>query len=440
MRSRYVAIPLVYYYMFFCVDVAKGEIKSANCKSAELLAEKVTLDREVASLKSEVQNLKSQAVSHLIEVAEKSALERNLSSLQQELDLLKRSTQLTQAAQKKSQVEDEISQNKLKSLQAELEEERSQRLRTEELFQKASTDWESKKTTFELRSNTFRNKLRVTMEQLKACQAELHEFHTSGGPEPRLTPVRPGRKGFAKKSLKLSSIQKQDADSMIGTPGEMPAAKKVKRVLTLPGDKSTFSITPYLNRASSVVVESPHSETGHINVSRQKQNSFDHLDDHGEANDNAVFTRPPAPLAQPKSHVIGPRAKPSKNVSSMRIRRISPSLEDVSELAENDEIDPLLDEKSTRTIAEAPKQSNDHLLLADPIRKSAEIQKRKRKVLGGRLHEPMLDDSRNKGLEGDQTRGFREACPAQLSLTSRRTFGAISPLKSKMRPMLDAVA
>ena len=387
------------------------------------LAEKVGLDCEVTSLRSELQSLKSQAASHSIELAEKLALERNLSSLQQDLENLKRSTQVAEATQKISQLEDERLQNKLRSLQAEIEEERCQRLRTEELFQKASSDWESKKTTLESRSNTFRNKLRITMEQLKACQTELHNVQASRPSEPGPLAGGPGRKGLAKASLKRDFVPQPDADSMIGTPGDMPAAKKTKRGFTLPGDKSTFSITPYLNRASSVALESPGSETDHNTGLRQKQQSYDHLDDQGEPDDAVVFAKSTAQNAQSKTRVIGNRGKSSTKASLMRMSRRSPSLEDVSELEENQN-DPLLVDKPKHTVADALKRPKDSSLLHETVRKGIEVQKRKRKVLTGRIRESVIEDARNSALGGGRT----------------GNFGTISPLKAKRKQGVDITA
>lgn len=391
-------------------------MRSVKSNSAVLLAEKAALDCEIASLRDEVQNLKSQAGLHQTVLLENLALERRLASLQQELETLKRSTQ---AAQQVSQLEDERLQNQLKSLGAELDGERYQRVRAEENTQKVSSEWESKYTTLELRSNSFRNKLRVTMEQLKACQAELRDSHTNGPSEPGPLVTGPGRKGFAKPSLKRSSVQQLDADSMIGTPGDMPAAKKTKRGLTLPGDKSAFSITPFLNRASSVALESPSSEVGHITSLRQKEKSYDHLDDQGESDEAVInvsketraiskITGPPAQAAQPKPRAIGSRGKPNTKTSLMRNSRISLSLEDVSETEENDQNDPLLVDRTTH--------------------KSAEEQRRKRKVFAGRLHKPALKD--------DQTRKLATVGREQMPPTSASTFGVISPLKRKRKPVL----
>ena len=376
------------------------------------------MESEIASLRGEVRTLKSQVEVHQNILLEKLVLERRLSSLQQDLETLKRSTQLAQAAQQVAQSEDERLQNKIKILEVQLDEERSQRMQAEESTQKVSSMWESKYTTLEQRSNSFRAKLRVSMDQLKACQAESREIRANGPSEPGPLATGPGRKGFAKPSLKRNSVQ-QDADSMIGTPGDMPAAKKTKKNLTLPGDKSAFSITPFLNRASSVALDSPPSEVGDIDGLGQKQKSYDHLDDQEEPDEPMInsaegslaiskLIRPHAQAAQPKRRAINSKANTNTKTSLMRNSKISLSLEDVSEIEENDLNDPLLVDKT--------------------VHKNAEKQQKNRKVLTGRLHNPVFN--------GDQTRKLATTGREKMPPTSASTFGAISPLKRKRKPVI----
>lgn len=347
-------------------------------------------------------------------LSEKSALERRLSSLEQESEAFKRSAQVAQAAQQALQLEDERLQRQVRSLEAELDEERNQRMQAEERSEKVSSVWETKYTALEQRSNSFRAKLRVTMEQLKACRAELRDSRVSGPSEPGPLVIGAGKKGFAKPSLKRNSVQQQDADSMIGTPGDLPAAKKAKRSLALPGDKSAFSITPYLNRASSVALDSPPSDVGPIDGLRQKQKSYDHLDDQGEADGTTAnkvkgphaisqLTRPHPKAAQPKNHAIGSKGSTNTKPPLMRNSKISLSLEDVSETEENDLNDPLLVDKT--------------------IHKSAETERRKRKVLTSRLHKP--------AFKNEQPRKLGAIGKEQMRPPSASNFGAISPLKRK---------
>jgi hypothetical protein len=202
----------------------------------------------------------------------------------------------------------------------------------------------------------------------------------------------------------------------------MPAAKKIKKVLALPGDKSAFSITPFLNRASSAGLESPH---GHIvpNIGfDHKEKSYDHLDDQVEPDETPVnrikakqpvskITRLPAQVTQVEPCETGRKVVPSKKASSTRNSRISLSLENVSEAEENTE-DPLLLSKTTRLITEAP-------------------EKRRRKEWAGSLRKPILDDAENINRKNDITTNIAKLGPKGMPQTTASTFGRISPLKKK---------
>jgi 21S rRNA (uridine2791-2'-O)-methyltransferase len=369
-----------------------------------LVAEKLSLASELASLRAEIQHLKSQVASNQALLSQKLALEGDLSSLQQDLETLRRSAQIAQTAQQRTNSENERLENRISILEAELAEERLQREKNERNAQKASSDWESTKTSLESHLNVSRNKLRVATEKLKTCRFELNDSRNTVGPSDlgSLDADR-GRGGTIKPSLKRNSVQQLDADSMIGTPGDMPAAKKIKKGLALPGDKSAFSITPFLNRASGAGLESPHGHIGPNIGFGDKEKSYDHLDDQVETDETPVnrikakqpvskTTRLPAQVTQVESCETGRKVISNKKGSSTRKSRISHSLENVSEAEENTE-DPLLLSKTTRLVTDVP-------------------EKRKRRVWAGSLLKPV---------------------PKEILQTTASTFGYISPLKKNKR-------
>jgi regulator of replication initiation timing len=389
-----------------------------------LVAEKLSLASELASLRAEIQHLKSQVASNQALLSQKLALERDLSSLQQDLETLRRSAQIAQTAQQRTNSENERLENRISILEAELAEQRLQREKNERNAQKASSDWESTKTSLESRLNVSRNKLRVATEQLKTCRFELNDSRNTVGPsDPGSLDADRGRGGMIKPSLKRNSVQQLDADSMIGTPGDMPAAKKIKKGLALPGDKSAFSITPFLNRASGAGLESPHGHIGPNIGFGDKEKSYDHLDqvETDETPVNRIkakqpvskITRLPAQVTQVESCETGRKVISNKKGSSTRKSRISLSLENVSEAEENTE-DPLLLSKTTHLVTDVP-------------------EKRKRKVWAGSLLKPVLDDAENINRKNDKTSNFARLGPIEILQTTASTFGHISPLKKKKR-------
>lgn len=225
--------------------------------------EKLALTREVSNLKPEIEHLRSQATSHQSVLSEKLALQRQLSSVQVELETERRALQRTQAKESKQSEEDAKLEAQLDDLRKELSKEKRENQRREKEAKKEATEWAGQKSIFESKLDAFRGKLRTTKEQLKEAQTELQDAQASaqisrqGGPEGNASEAND-------KKPRKRTIARFDPDATIGTPGAIPAAKRNKRSSTLPGDKSTFSITPFLNRTTSVAPESPKNTNAPI--------------------------------------------------------------------------------------------------------------------------------------------------------------------------------
>lgn len=223
--------------------------------STKLLTEKLALAREVATLRPEIEHLRSQAASHQSALSEKLALQRQLSSVQVELETEKRALKRTQAKDSRGGDEDARLESELEALKKDLAKERRDNQRVARDAQKQAAEWEGQKTIFESKLDAFRNKLRSTKEQLKEARAELHESQASF--KPSQSPAG-GEKAFAKPIKR--AVARFDPDATIGTPGVSHAAKRGRQSSAVPGDKSTFSITPFLNRASNIGLSSPMEE------------------------------------------------------------------------------------------------------------------------------------------------------------------------------------
>lgn len=257
----------------------------------------------MSTLKPELEHLRSQDASYQNTLSEKLALQRQVTTLQVELEtanhalqraLAKETESKTQDAAYSAQIEElrslwntekrerEILEKEAKKAEtyetesktqdaahlAEIEELRSlwnkekrERERLEEEAKKAETDWEARKSVLDDKLNQFRNKLKTTKEKLKDTEGELQKAQAAAAAAvPRaVANVEPGRKlDKPARNVRKRPAAQMDPDSAIGTPGEGMAAKRGKRASsTVPGDKSTFSITPYLNRTASVAPESP---------------------------------------------------------------------------------------------------------------------------------------------------------------------------------------
>lgn len=411
--------------------------------STRLLTEKLTLARELSALKPEVDHLRSQAASYQSLLAEKLSLQRQLSTLQVELETEKRATQRALAKEGRSQAEDARLESRLESLQADLAKERRERQMVERKAQKDTNESENRITTLESRLDAFRNKLKSTKEQLKEAQISLQTAQAS-------QPTKPSRASSSVNSItslagkpRKRAAAQIDADTMIGTPGDLPAAKKSKQASTLIGEKSTFSITPFLNRTASVAPESPPSDPAsgddqeHIRDLDRLSSNTNHKAtseaitdpvDMPDVTKHVVQEQRPGILENAKTCKINSRAPPARK------KKAAPTLEQVAE--ENNE-----NGGSTMSTSENAVTKD---ISEEMSRGGLEMKRRKRKLLGGGLGKTLFDEDEGDALKGDRAmlggvRGFGTLGKGGLGASSfgpRKaigptvsTFGAISPLK-----------
>lgn len=389
-----------------------------------------------------MEHLRSQVAVNQSLLSEKLALQRQLSAIQVELETERRSAQRAHAKQGKLQAEDAKLEIQIESLQADVLRERLQKERSEREFQKAQTDWDNKQTTLESRLNTFRNKLRITKEQLKDAETQLKKFQLSDDGMPSRSAICT-RNDKSEIPRKQGTSQFED-DSTIGTPGNPRIMKKTKKGVTLPGDKSTFSITPFLNRASSVALESPN-EPDNKDHDEDMRASDDPLNDQGEKVQSAsIVTTSTNETHRKSGGAIRTRklgiartmqiGNPSSVTFSTRNHKIITSLEKVNEREEENE----------NVATSVPRTKTPHAE-GDPARVPGEnlnIQK-KRKLLGPGLDKARFEDGEEATIKECQ-RFLKKQNVAKkkpvvcfnpdslVGITSSATvFRAISPLKSK---------
>ena len=413
--------------------------------STKLLTEKLSLSRELASLRPELEHLKSQAAAHQSILAEKLSLQRQLSTTQVELENEKRATQRALSREVGKQNRDAELEAQVDSLQADLAKERRERQKVEREAQKVTTEFDGKKTILDSRLDAFRNKLRMTKEQLKETQEELQAARASARAQ---TGVKSGTEAIpeAIRNPRKRSLAQIDTDAAIGTPGILPAAKKSKRGSTLPGDKSTFSITPFLNRTMSIAPESPPTEQPTIEPAQEGAD-----DDAAQA--TSAPTRDVSPSAQPAKKIV--KKEPKKNAATKKPvvliaakaaksnnnrgagcrPKLALALEQVQE-EDNDENLPPANQESIPPDEHVTKPKKNHVEFNDRASEEPTFIKKKRKLLGGGLAKTLFDDDdgdlvkgSDRGLFGG-ARGFGSFGRLGGRLGSSASgFGAFSPLK-----------
>lgn len=426
---------------------SKAELNSLHgvtMDSTRLLTEKLTLARELSALRSEVDRLRSLATSHQSLLAEKLSLQRQLSTVEVELEKEKRATQRALDKEGKLQAEDAKLEARLESLQADIAKERQERQKVERGAQKESIESDNKITTLESRLDAFRNKLKSTKDELKEAQASLHTAQSSNyGTSSGASALMKSTKSLVGNPRKRAAAQ-IDTYTIIGTPGDVPAAKKSRRGSTLVGEKSTFSITPFLNRTASVAPGSPPSDNAsgvdeeyvkasdHLSASRKQKEvsseaTFD-LMDKSDATKEMLQANKPGILETAKTGKINSRVPPARKMKA------APTLEQVAE--ENNE-----NGESTTRMSEpaGPKGSSN-----ETFDGNVEMKRRKKKLLRGGLGKTLFDEDEGDALRGDRgvpvgvrvfgtleigglgppKFGTRKAIGPSVG-----TFGAISPLK-----------
>ena len=389
-----------------------------STKSTKILTEKLALAHELATLRPELEHLRKEAVVYQTTVSEKLALQRELNSLEVELENEKRTTKKLLTKQQEEESQDIKFEAQAAQLQKELAKERRDRERAEREAQKALESAEAKSEAFANKLIATKEKLRtlkatfkdmeVEMKQLRASEAaaaaaavEAARAVVSADAAP---PKRRGRK------RKAPEVAVED----IGTPddgGAMSralASKRDKRASTMPGDKSTFSITPFLNRTASLAPESPPKEPATVSKpasdppspcdKQPEQPAAEPSAPAGEAEGAKKAKRTTKAAKRTGGDADGPAKKVTKGRSKPaepKKRTAPPPLSQVVE--ENEEIEaatearkaeePTSDISSEKAAAPAPAPAP-----APKARVPPESKRKKRKLLGSGATKTLFDD------------------------------------------------
>ena len=326
----------------------------------------------------------------------------------------------------KSNDEDSQALAQLEDLRKELAKEKKESQRIEREMRKQVAELEGQKTISESKLDAFRNKLRTTKEQLKQTQEELKgtQEQLEKAQTAARAPQRPVSSGGEKAANpRKRNIARFDPDLTIGTPGETHAAKRA-RTSTAPGEKSTFSITPFLNKTTSILADSPESPRVSNNDKAQEPVSpapanppvtaAKVLDSEKakQSKTGAVDKDRPKPLQE----ATGPRANASVGATRKPLGKLS-----LPKVTEEDDSENESVGKSTKLVLQP------------------EPSKKKQKVLSGKSKSTLFDDddaeqpkARGRSLAGaSKGLGLRGG---GLTLSSKpRSLAEFSPLKKDRR-------
>jgi hypothetical protein len=298
-----------------------------------LLADKLSLQRELDTILVELENEKRTSARALARqgknneqdeelIAELDALRKNLNKQERDRERAEKALQKSEVALEKSQTDFESQKRatelalqkveraskkdeqdpQVDELRKQLAQEKQDRQKQEKEFQKVQAQMDGKHAVLDEKLNAFRTKLKSTKEKLKETETELQKAKAEAA---SLPPVEKAVKN-PRKRLAVSA----DPDATIGTPGDGVPKKRTKRAGSAAvGDKSTFSITPFLNRTTSVVPDSPPPDDPMIEDDAEEEPA--------EATPSAapkkIARKPTQPKAKPAAKPLAPAASSKAN-------------------------------------------------------------------------------------------------------------------------------
>lgn len=236
----------------------QDELSTMNNTSSSyqsLLSEKMHLTRDLSNLKAELDRIKTQSHLQQSSIVARSEMERQLNSLEVQLEDEKHAHERTKSKSLQQSTEINKLAVKAEELQSELVRQSRMKQQHEREFQQQSTEWENQRAGLEGKIETLKKQLRLTKDKLQEAQQDAQQRRSnvrsegSNGPEPQPKVIPLQRPG--------PSAEYQNAMT-IATPGAVRVQAKTKKQSALPGDKSAFSITPFLNRTGAQL-DSPAS-------------------------------------------------------------------------------------------------------------------------------------------------------------------------------------
>ncbi|KAF4342715.1 ribosomal RNA large subunit methyltransferase J [Fusarium beomiforme] len=388
----------------------KTEINTLNDfrqDSTKVLQEKLALSHKLDQIQPELEHLKAQLENHRAIVAQKQDLERQLSSIEVELENEKRSKKRMQS---KNNDNDKMKEQ-LDGAKRELEKLKKEHNRELREVRGECDMLEGRLEDTRSKLKKTQGDLKDTRAELVSCRAELKEVHKA------LANNKPSKKSVTMKEQPVGKKRAQDLsmeDISIGTPGPDEATqrrpfKKRGAERALVGEKSTFSITPFLNRTKNLSdnmsdeLSEVHSPTGK-STGASEPVVFEEVD---PGADDSVSMEPIEEAAEPydqaeddviveeeeQSKPQKGRGRPRKALDDapttkknmpVQTKRKAKASTKVQTIAEEDEVD----EPEAEPIEKPKKKSG--LLKSNPAPASlrvgngdADTRKKKRKMLGG---------------------------------------------------------
>lgn len=206
------------------------------------------MSRDLSEMRSEIECLKTQNSTLRAGNADKHGIERQLNSLEVQLENERHAHERTRAKGAQQEATITSLSSRIQELQSELAKETRATQHHERERRQQNTEWDNQRTVLEGKIEVLRKQLRSTKDKLQEAQNELQHKRDN---------VRGSEGDVAESRSRVVPLQRPGPNAdyhtgiTIATPGAVRVQEKAKRQLALPGDKSAFSITPFLNRTGA---------------------------------------------------------------------------------------------------------------------------------------------------------------------------------------------
>ncbi|KAL4885386.1 hypothetical protein BJY04DRAFT_180849 [Aspergillus karnatakaensis] len=228
------------------IENLRRELASLNAVAAEsqkLQTDRVRLSKEVSIMQAEVERLKSQSSTANALLAEKQDLTRQLIALKEQLESEKRAHERTLA--KESQQTNAVAALTLKLEEARREIELVRRPRQDPHLRPKTASSLAQESPFAEKMVPSHRKNPALSKGLRKEDTSIQQQQEDWGSTTtvRVSTERP-------RGNISNTLDRLHSELTIATPGAVRVQDQQKRSSTLPGDKSSFSITPFLNRTT----------------------------------------------------------------------------------------------------------------------------------------------------------------------------------------------
>ena len=232
--------------------------------SGKHMQEKLALSRELDRLRPELEHLQLQLTNHHAVVAEKHRLQRQLDSVEVELENEKRSRQ--RAQDKESRILTEDLKARAESAEKCLASERKEKDKLKKYHDSALSKANASIEQLQAKLSDLKESLSKSQAELKIAKAEVNSRQAANpifvpAALPEVISFEPPKRKNNKRRSDGSSLQDVDFETPghDKQPARFPAKKRAGQHAPV-GEKSSFSVTPFLTRNKRSASDLPGSK------------------------------------------------------------------------------------------------------------------------------------------------------------------------------------